>query len=197
MIFGEFETACMRLPRRFAPRNDMRGSFLTRSATCRWQVAVVYPIPSADSGQRPQNAMPSQWDGLILVSLSKTSDFVIARVLAPVAISQNCFKISINFRRIRSISHELSTADFTLRSKSAIPPESLRFQTKSPPFIRRALVRVMRLERTRRLSHAPQTCLSTYSSTLAFAICSAIIRRIFVFVNTFFRSCSFFPGLVQ
>ena len=117
--------------------------------------------------------------------------------LAPVAISQNCFKISINFRRIRSISHELSTADFTLRPEGIIPPESLRFQTKSPPFIRRALVRVMRLERTRRLSHAPQTCLSTYSSTLAFAICSAIIRRIFVFVNTFFRSCSFFPGLVQ
>ena len=49
MIFGEFETACMRLPRRFAPRNDMRGSFLTRSATCRWQVAVVTPLPSAKS----------------------------------------------------------------------------------------------------------------------------------------------------
>ena len=29
--FGEFGTACMRLPRRFAPRNDKRGSFWTRS----------------------------------------------------------------------------------------------------------------------------------------------------------------------
>ena len=29
--FGEFGTACMRLPRRFAPRNDTNGSFLTHS----------------------------------------------------------------------------------------------------------------------------------------------------------------------
>ena len=32
------------------------------------------------------------------------------------------------------------------------------------------LVREMRLELTRRLTHAPQTCLSTYSSTLAYAL---------------------------
>ena len=35
------------------------------------------------------------------------------------------------------------------------------------------LVREMRLELTRRLTHAPQTCLSTYSSTLAYAPSSA------------------------
>ena len=51
------------------------------------------------------------------------------------------------------------------------------------------LVRVMRLERTRLLPHAPQTCLSTDSSTLAFALFSAIIQRNLRFVNTFFSSC--------
>ena len=34
IIFGEFETSCTRLPRRFAPRNDMQGSFLTSSDSC-------------------------------------------------------------------------------------------------------------------------------------------------------------------
>ena len=40
---------------------------------------------------------------------------------------------------------------------------------KSSVFLRTPtiLVREMRLELTRRLPHAPQTCLSTYSSTLA------------------------------
>ena len=41
---------------------------------------------------------------------------------------------------------------------------------KSSVFLRTPtiLVREMRLELTRRLPHAPQTCLSTYSSTLAY-----------------------------
>ena len=48
------------------------------------------------------------------------------------------------------------------------------------------MVRVMRLERTRRLSHAPQTCLSTYSSTLAYPICLFIIMNPFPFVKSYF-----------
>ena len=49
------------------------------------------------------------------------------------------------------------------------------------------LVREMRLELTRRLSHAPQTCLSTYSSTLANMNldCLIIIRISSSFVNRF------------
>ena len=51
----------------------------------------------------------------------------------------------------------------------------------------RDLVREMRLELTRHTTHAPQTCLSTYSSTLANAI--AIIAIMFPFVNTFLQLC--------
>ncbi len=44
MIFGEFETACMRLPRRFAPRNDMWGSFLTRSRAVARSLAAALSV---------------------------------------------------------------------------------------------------------------------------------------------------------
>ena len=48
------------------------------------------------------------------------------------------------------------------------------------------MVREMRLELTRRLPHAPQTCLSTYSSTLAYCAflqCQIIIIAHAAFVN--------------
>ncbi len=57
------------------------------------------------------------------------------------------------------------------------------------------LVRVMGLEPIRRLTHAPQTCLSAYSSTLALAVfpdCFNIISDIFGFVNPFFEIFSDF-----
>jgi len=55
------------------------------------------------------------------------------------------------------------------------------------------LVRVMGLEPIRRLTHAPQTCLSAYSSTLAFinavsVVTTLIIIRAFVsFVKHIFE----------
>ena len=50
----------------------------------------------------------------------------------------------------------------------------------------------MRLERTRHKSHAPQTCLSTYSSTLAYPICLSILPRKTRFVKPFSRFSSDF-----
>ena len=50
------------------------------------------------------------------------------------------------------------------------------------------LVREMRLELTRLLPHAPQTCLSTYSSTLASA--NNIIAIDLLFVNRKFRTAA-------
>ena len=58
------------------------------------------------------------------------------------------------------------------------------------------LVREMRLELTRRLPHAPQTCLSTYSSTLAYCAfpqCQIIIIANGAFVNHVFSQIPFFP----
>ena len=55
------------------------------------------------------------------------------------------------------------------------------------------LVREMRLELTRRLQHAPQTCLSTYSSTLAYCAflqCQIIIIANAAFVNHIFSELS-------
>ena len=55
------------------------------------------------------------------------------------------------------------------------------------------LVREMRLELTRRLPHAPQTCLSTYSSTLAYCAfpqCQIIIIANASFVNHIFSELS-------
>ena len=52
------------------------------------------------------------------------------------------------------------------------------------------LVREMRLELTRRLTHAPQTCLSTYSSTLAYSrrCCVCIERPVHPFGGAAFKA---------
>ena len=66
------------------------------------------------------------------------------------------------------------------KKNTAIPSESPCF-----------MVREMRLELTRRLTHAPQTCLSTYSSTLASALkAKAIIHMRGALVKKEFSSFS-------
>ena len=56
------------------------------------------------------------------------------------------------------------------------------------------LVREMRLELTRHTTHAPQTCLSTYSSTLAFRA-EIIIPTEEKFVNSFFAAAGERPSV--
>ena len=74
-------------------------------------------------------------------------------------------------------------------------------KTRRNPFFDKAvrktgfihMVREMRLELTRRLPHAPQTCLSTYSSTLAYCAfpqCQIIIIANASFVNHIFSELS-------
>ena len=59
-------------------------------------------------------------------------------------------------------------------------------------FLNRSLVRVMGLEPIRLSTHAPQTCLSAYSSTLAFRDCFNIISDIEALVKLFLKKISDF-----
>ena len=114
-----------------------------------------------------------------------------------------CFHYTIDerrdscFRKGRKCERNPSGVSFAFNSRpQATVCAAERFRTNKKRHAKACLfllVREMRLELTRRLPHAPQTCLSTYSSTLAYCAflqCQIIIIANAAFVNHIFSELS-------
>ena len=136
------------------------------------------------------------------------------KLILPERKTKSLFKTGILFRVIRIvITHNSGARDetWTRRARRAglaaleRPRRSIHYRSefkftctkKHSPSKRWTvffLVREMRLELTRRLTHAPQTCLSTYSSTLASALkAKAIIHMRGALVKNDFSAFLFLP----
>ncbi len=107
-----------------------------------------------------------------------------------------CFRYSIDKHEVSSLrkgkkcERNPSGVSFAFNSRpQATVCAAERFRTNkkdTPKRVFSLLVREMRLELTRLLPHAPQTCLSTYSSTLAYNF------RLLSYYTHAFRVCQVF-----